>query len=229
MYKLDLTSERYRICPECQTAFMANHLSQLFCDRKCANDYNNRKKRLAKSAKDMLRGETITIEIPLNKDGDVQQMEMGEISIVNNIPDKNYSNAKTQVQFIKPAEENSIIKALEGINKLLSAGQQNHRPIAEKAPIETNNKEPSEISNRSMQERKQRTIQFLSTLLGNETSVETDWEKLPEEVDLKAYDTVELLPHCKLKKANYGNYSVVWVSAEKLLITNQKNLLWTSI
>jgi hypothetical protein len=46
-YLLDKTSEYYRECPQCFEEFMADHMSQKFCNDKCGDDFNNAKKRLA--------------------------------------------------------------------------------------------------------------------------------------------------------------------------------------
>ena len=54
IYKLDPTSDRYRVCPECKKAFMANHRSRDFHTKKCANEYNNRIKKLQKHAVDVI-------------------------------------------------------------------------------------------------------------------------------------------------------------------------------
>ena len=54
VFKLDPLSERYRVCPECVTPFMTRHLGRDFCCKKHANDYNNRNKRLAKHAIDVI-------------------------------------------------------------------------------------------------------------------------------------------------------------------------------
>jgi hypothetical protein len=44
-YKLDPESERYRICLNCGIEFMTDHLSRIFCNDKCTDDFHNRKKR----------------------------------------------------------------------------------------------------------------------------------------------------------------------------------------
>lgn len=51
---LDPESEYYRVCPECNTPFMCEHLATIFCRRKHANDYNNRIKREKKSMQNKL-------------------------------------------------------------------------------------------------------------------------------------------------------------------------------
>jgi ribosomal protein S27AE len=45
---LDKTSEYYRICPYCKEEFMADHMSREYCNDKCGDNFNNRKKRLVK-------------------------------------------------------------------------------------------------------------------------------------------------------------------------------------
>lgn len=44
--EIDKTSEYFRICPQCDKEFMADHMARKFCDEKCGDDYNNSKKRL---------------------------------------------------------------------------------------------------------------------------------------------------------------------------------------
>lgn len=79
-------------------------------------------------------------------------------------------------------------------------------------------------------DKKRNTEQMLANCLGENLEVQFEWEKLVElGVDLMLFDSIEPLPYCHLKKANYGNYSVVWVSMDKVLITKQKNLLWTNL
>lgn len=44
-YKLDSTSNRYRICPNDGVEFMASHRSRLFCCDKCTDEFHNKRKR----------------------------------------------------------------------------------------------------------------------------------------------------------------------------------------
>jgi ribosomal protein S27AE len=47
-YELDPNSDHYRICPECGEELMVNHGNRDYCDNKCGNYFNNRKKKLKK-------------------------------------------------------------------------------------------------------------------------------------------------------------------------------------
>ena len=49
--KIDPTSDLYRICKNDQVEFMADHRNQIFCNEKCADDFHNRKKRMAAEKK----------------------------------------------------------------------------------------------------------------------------------------------------------------------------------
>jgi hypothetical protein len=53
-FKLDRTSNRFRICPNCGTEHMVKHLGRDFCCDKCADDYYNQNRRLKKQAEAML-------------------------------------------------------------------------------------------------------------------------------------------------------------------------------
>ena len=46
-YKMDINSDRYRICPNDGEEFMAVHRSEKFCCPPCADEFHNEKKRLA--------------------------------------------------------------------------------------------------------------------------------------------------------------------------------------
>lgn len=54
IYKLDRSSNRFRICPNCQKEHMVKHLGKDFCCDKCADDYYNQNRRLKKQAEEML-------------------------------------------------------------------------------------------------------------------------------------------------------------------------------
>ena len=54
VFKTDPDSDRFRICPECNAPHMVKHRSQDFCNNKCCNEYNNRKKRLQKQSEENL-------------------------------------------------------------------------------------------------------------------------------------------------------------------------------
>lgn len=72
-------------------------------------------------------------------------------------------------------------------------------------------------------------INLLDALMFNKNEVDALWQELAKNgFDFNLYDSIESLPKCHLKKANYGNYSVVWTNPDKVLITYQKNLLWIS-
>jgi hypothetical protein len=45
-YRMDKNSDRFRICPNDNVAFMAIHRSEKFCCHQCADEFHNQKKRL---------------------------------------------------------------------------------------------------------------------------------------------------------------------------------------
>ncbi|UPT69036.1 MAG: hypothetical protein M0D57_10625 [Sphingobacteriales bacterium JAD_PAG50586_3] len=53
-FKLDPQSDRYRICPYCKNPHMVVHRNADFCNRKCANDFHNRNKKIAKELSALL-------------------------------------------------------------------------------------------------------------------------------------------------------------------------------
>lgn len=172
VWKLDPKSDRYRICPECDKAFMTNHLSRDFCTKKCANDYNNKKKRLERSS-----------ELVLSTDS-------------------------------YPASRNSEQVSVEKKNEGLIQGT--NSPILKTQEIDSTIKS--------------KMRKCFQDFLGTEQEVQISMDQVKERnIDLTDYDTLEKLPHCDLRKANYGDYSIVWVQADTLLLTYQKYLLWTSV
>ena len=76
IYKLDPTSDRYRVCPECKKAFMTNHRSRDFDSKKCANEYNNRIKKLQKHALDVMSNSDGTEE---TKDKEIYKQMLQQI------------------------------------------------------------------------------------------------------------------------------------------------------
>ena len=71
------------------------------------------------------------------------------------------------------------------------------------------------------------TKQF-KVLLGMEQEVQISLDQIKDsKIDLNAYDSLERLPQCDLRKANYGDYSLIWVEPDAFLLTYQKHLLWT--
>lgn len=50
-FKLDPTSDRYRVCPNDGVEFMAKHGSKIYCSDKCADDFHNKKKKEAREKK----------------------------------------------------------------------------------------------------------------------------------------------------------------------------------
>ena len=168
--KLNPESDRYRICPECKIPFMADHRSRDFHPGKCADDYNNRKKKLAKQA-----------------------LEMS-----NSVSTKEILNSH-EVTTINPPMIKEVI-----------------------SPIDND----ISVSTKSIVRREEL---ILSQLLTGKIEVEINWEYISQlGFDFTAFDSIEKLPHCELNKANYGAYSILWTQADKILITNQKYLLWTS-
>ena len=76
---------------------------------------------------------------------------------------------------------------------------------------------------------KKKNDSIFSAVLGDKKEINVPWIELVQQgLDLTAYDSIEKLPHYNVNKANYGNYSIVWVSPDLILITTQKQLLWTS-
>ncbi len=53
LYKLDPSSDRYRLCPNCKEPFMAGHRNSIFCCDKCADDYHNQKKKQEMTKKEI--------------------------------------------------------------------------------------------------------------------------------------------------------------------------------
>ena len=172
--KLNPESDRYRICPECKVPFMTDHRSRDFHNRKCANDYNNRKKRLAKKAEKMLNYKT-------SEEATEEQNALTEVIINQSIESKK----DEIVNSVKATIEKTFVIRNEYILSTILRGQKQ-----------------TEVSSSYM------------TGIG---------------FDLNAYDSREKLPHCDLYKLTFGNYSIVWSQPNKILITHQKHLLWTSI
>jgi hypothetical protein len=79
------------------------------------------------------------------------------------------------------------------------------------------------------QDTKKKNDQFLDYLLGDKQEVSAYWEFMVRSgFNFRAYDSIEPLRGCNLNKINYGNHSIVWVTPDKVFITLQKNLLFTS-
>lgn len=75
VYKLDKTSDRYRICPNDGVEFMANDRREKFCNPRCADEYHNlKKKELTKTniasqidvTSQIDTTETQEVELPIN-------------------------------------------------------------------------------------------------------------------------------------------------------------------
>ncbi len=168
--KLNPESDRYRICPECKIPFMTEHRGRDFHPGKCADDYNNRKKKLAKQAQEM--------SSPVNTEE------------ILNAPEVATVNSPMANKVINPVDSNISLSIKSAVTR-------------------------EEL--------------ILSQLLTGKKELEINWEYISQlGFDFNAYDSIEKLPHCELKKANYGNYSILWTQADKILITNQIHLLWTS-
>jgi hypothetical protein len=66
-YKMDPSSDRYRVCPNDGFEFMAFHRSEKFCCPQCADEFHNEKRRLA--AQQLIQNKTsvltaVPTEIP---------------------------------------------------------------------------------------------------------------------------------------------------------------------
>ena len=181
VFKLNPKSDRYRTCPECKTAFMTEHLGKDFCGRKCANDYNNRKKRLDTHAKILIDNLNVidNSKLEIQSHSEVLENEQFVQVIPQNSQEKIYETTAIVVRSIDP-----------GVKKL--------------------------------------NEDILSKLLGEAKEVQVSWKYFVElGFNFKAFDYLEQLPKCNLRKANYGNYSLIWVKPEMILLTYQYNLLWT--
>lgn len=172
--KLNPESDRYRICPECKISFMTDHGSRHFHTKKCANDYNNRKKRLTKEAEKMLNHKT-------TEKANEEQEALTEIVINQSIESKK----NEIVNSVKASIEKTFINRNEYLLTTILRGQK-------------------------------------------QTEVSTSY-MIGLGLDLNAYDSREKLPYCDLHKLSFGNFSIVWSHPNKILITQQKHLLWTSI
>ncbi len=182
--KLNPESDRYRICPECKIPFMTEHRGRDFHSGKCADDYNNRKKKLAKQSLGMSNSVTTNELIQIGNSEDL---------------------------IIEPQSE--VTNYLE--DRTLNSNVNETLPIQKTTSLST-----SSCANELI----------LVRLLDGRREIEVPWIIVSERgFDFNAYNSIEKLPHCELNKANYGAYSILWTQADKILITNQKHLLWTSI
>ncbi|MEJ6491421.1 MAG: hypothetical protein QNL60_03055 [Flavobacteriales bacterium] len=182
--KLNPESDRYRICPECKIPFMADHRSRDFHPGKCADDYNNRKKKLAKQAQEMSSSVSSNELIQIGNSQDLIIEPTSEVA--NSLDDSKLNSDVTETL---PIQKTSSLNTSSCANELI-----------------------------------------LVRLLDGQREIEVSWTIVSERgFDFNAYNSIEKLPHCELNKANYGAYSILWTQADKILITNQKHLLWTSI
>ena len=143
--KLNPNSDRYRICPECKIHFMANHRGMDFHSRKCANDYNNRMKKIARQL-NVLNSNEIENEVLIES----SKLMKPELPINKNV---------------------SIIKQILGENEHLQIGI-------------------------------------------------LDLEK--SGIDIYNYDEVEHIKNTDGRKTIYGQYSLMWITTDKVLITTRK-------
>lgn len=60
VFKLDATSDRYRVCPYDGVEFMADNRKRIYCDDYCADEFHNRSKR--QKAEDKDNEQTLTLE-----------------------------------------------------------------------------------------------------------------------------------------------------------------------
>lgn len=71
--------------------------------------------------------------------------------------------------------------------------------------------------------------QLLKSLLGNKKDIQVSWEwMVSSNFNFRDYDSIEQLRGCERNKINYGDYSLIWVNADQVFITLQKNLLFTN-
>ncbi|MGZ4056397.1 MAG: hypothetical protein ACXVPU_12290 [Bacteroidia bacterium] len=74
VFKLDRTSNRFRICPNCGKEHMVKHLGRDFCDDKCADDHYNQERRLKKQAETMLSEKLIDVPVTSSLGGPVENL-----------------------------------------------------------------------------------------------------------------------------------------------------------
>ena len=109
IYKLNTTSDRYRVCPECKKAFMTSHRGRDFDSKKCANDYNNRKKKLQKHAQDVINNYDGLEE---TKNQEMLKVEL-DTALIQKINDNN--STKINQQIIDQTIQNEIELLLSSI------------------------------------------------------------------------------------------------------------------
>lgn len=64
--ELDPLSDRYRVCPNCQTPHMVRNKGRDFCSDRCADQHYNARRRLMKQAEPKHPEVTPTLTAPLN-------------------------------------------------------------------------------------------------------------------------------------------------------------------
>lgn len=79
-YKIDPSSDRYRICPYDGVEFMTSHRSRIFCNPKCADEYHNRKKRLEKEKKKNEKKIKLLIGVIENQDSLIKREFILEVT-----------------------------------------------------------------------------------------------------------------------------------------------------
>lgn len=92
-------------------------------------------------------------------------------------------------------------------------------------------KPEEQISPKSSEEHdmKKKNNQMLADLLGVKQEVSVEWEYMIKSgFNFRAYDSIEPLRGCNLNKINYGNHSIIWITPDKVFITLQKHLLFTT-
>ncbi len=96
-------------------------------------------------------------------------------------------------------------------------------PIAVMSPQEITPNVSAELNS------KKETNQFLENLLGKLQFMSAEWETMVRAgFNFRDCDSIEPLRGCNRNKINYGNYSIIWTSPDKVFITHQKHLLFTS-
>ncbi len=80
IYKLDPTSDRYRICPYCQKPHMVSHLGKDYCCDSHADKHYNEKRRLKNHAEKMLVDKQKVEDKEIDKPENIESVPMVEIS-----------------------------------------------------------------------------------------------------------------------------------------------------
>lgn len=124
VYRLDRTSDRFRICPnpECKKEHMVKHRGKDYCSDKCADDHYNFKRRLDNHAEELLtKGGTVSSIADFQS---VNLKKKSEDSVfVSQIPDDVWKEKMiTNMQILNSLELDAVHGSLYGVQELLDAG-----------------------------------------------------------------------------------------------------------